>query len=75
MPTKDQIKYWFTHSTTPMSPARGAQLTQIHDAARALALLMVEVLPCSAPESVLALDRLQESVMWANTVISREVAK
>lgn len=69
--TQEQIEKWFTHAEH--SPAQGAALTKLHDAARATALLIFTTLPDGA-EKKLALDNLQQAVMWANTAISRHGA-
>jgi hypothetical protein len=66
--TKAEIEKWFTHQ--PHTPEQGKELTLIHDAARATALLILATLTDS-PEKKLALDNLQEAVLWANTSVSR----
>lgn len=71
MYTEAQINSWFTHAEH--SPAQGAELTKIHDGARATAMLIFTTLP-DGPEKKLALDNLQQAVMWANTAISRHGA-
>lgn len=67
--TKEQIAHWFTH--VEHSHDQGQRLTKIHDSARALALEFLEVLPVGSQETKLALDNLQEAVLWANTAVSR----
>ena len=66
--TQQEIQYWFTHGTLP--EIKGVIIKNIHDLARQLALLINSTLPSNV-ETNTALDRLQESVMWANTSISR----
>jgi hypothetical protein len=69
-PTRAQVEKWFTHGKA-FTPEQGQRITTIHDAARTLALLMFDTLPDNN-QKWLALIRLEESVSWANTSISRE---
>jgi hypothetical protein len=68
MPTRQDIETWFTHSTP--TPEQAPKFKALHDSGRALALLMFDTMPANA-ETQIALMKLQEAVMWANTAISR----
>lgn len=68
MPTRQDIETWFSHA--PATPEQAPKFKALHDGGRTLALLMFDTLPASA-ETQIALMKLQEAVMWANTAISR----
>lgn len=68
MPTRAEIETWFTHAAP--TPEQAPKFKALHDDGRALALLMFDTLP-SNPETEIALMKLEEAVMWANTAISR----
>ncbi len=73
MYTPQEVAGWFTH--TPGGAIdfdKARRFKRLHDAARAFAAELVAVLPPDRHESVISLDRLQESVTWANSAISRE---
>ena len=64
-----RIEHAFTyHAPTPEQITRYQQL---RDAAKALALLFVDVTPISREQS-LALEALEGAVMWANAAIARD---
>ncbi len=66
--SKSEVAFWFSHSNV-VSPVSD-ELTKIHDAARVLALLLVETCPISR-ETDLALESLECAVAWANTSLTR----
>lgn len=66
--SKEECSYWFSHSNV-VSPV-SEELTKIHDAARFLALLILETCP-ARKESDLALESLQCAVSWVNTSLTR----
>lgn len=70
LPDRLEMDHWFEHGRT-FSTDQGQRLTDLHTKARELALLMLSTLP-ARPETEQALLRLQESVAWANTSVSRE---
>lgn len=68
MYTKAQVQQWFTHPASVPAP-EVAELTAVKNQARDLALVLVGLPPTH--ETQVALDRLQEAVMWAQVAITR----
>jgi hypothetical protein len=69
MYTLQQIDKWFTHPASVAEPQAEA-LTAFHGQARALAVYVFNSLPAGHEQDV-ALDKLQESVMWGSVAITR----
>lgn len=63
-----EVSFWFSHSNV-VSPV-SEELTKIHDTARSLALLILEICP-ARKETDLALESLQCAVSWVNTSLTR----
>jgi hypothetical protein len=70
--TREQIQTWFTHPAS-LPSGTGQAITQLHASARDLALHIFDTVP-EGIEKNLALERLQESVMWASVALTRQSA-
>jgi len=66
--TQAKIEHWFTYH-----PPKGTQVDdygEIRKAGKEFARLIVATLPSESPEVHVAVEKIRESVMWANAGIA-----